>query len=122
MRLCRASFPETSGGGSRERSGQRAGIHGVADWAFAADTDLPEYGDPLDVAIEPPGAGIIGMARASIKGKGPGGHEEEALEILRALLDEAAEYYEQGDFPPAMSRMRVANDLVSFHTIRLAGE
>ena len=65
---------------------------------------------------------IIGMARASIKGKGPGGHEEEALEILRALLDEAAEYYEKGDFPPAMSRMRVANDLVSFHTIRLAGE
>ncbi|MGB3681542.1 MAG: hypothetical protein WA990_03545 [Rubrobacteraceae bacterium] len=65
---------------------------------------------------------IIGMAQASIKGEGPGGHEEEALETLRSLLEEAVEYYEKGDFPPAMSRMRVANDLVSLYAIRLAGE
>ena len=65
---------------------------------------------------------IVGMARASLKGKGPGGHEEEALETLRALVEEAAEYYEKGDFPAAMTRMRVANDLASFHIVGLAGE
>lgn len=65
---------------------------------------------------------VIGMAQASVTGKGPGGCEEEALETLRALLEEAAEHYEEGDFPPAMSRMRVANDLVSLQIIRLAGE
>lgn len=65
---------------------------------------------------------IIGMARASLKGKAPGGHEEEALETLRALIGEATEYYEKSDFPAAMSRMRVANDLTSLQIIRLAGE
>lgn len=65
---------------------------------------------------------IIGMAQASLKGKGPGGHEEEALEALRDLVEEAAEYYEKGDFPSAMTRMRVANDLTSFHIVGLAGE
>jgi hypothetical protein len=65
---------------------------------------------------------IVGMVRASLKGKGPGGHEEEALETLRALIEEAAEYYENDDFPAAMTRMRVANDLASLHIIGLAGE
>ena len=65
---------------------------------------------------------VIGMAQASITGRGPGGHEEEALETLRALIGEAAEYYEKKDFPAAMSRMRVANDLASLYIIRLAGE
>lgn len=65
---------------------------------------------------------IIGMARASLKGKGPGGHEEEALETLRALVEEAIEHYDEGHFPAAMSRMRVANDLTSLYIIRLAEE
>lgn len=72
--------------------------------------------------VSPRAPAIIGMARASLKGKAPGGHEEEALETLRALIGEAAEYYEKSDFPAAMTRMRVANDLASLHIIRLAGE
>jgi hypothetical protein len=70
----------------------------------------------------PRAAAIIGMARASVQGKGPGGRDEEALETLRALIDEATQYYENDDFPPAMSRMRVANDLTSLQIIRLAEE
>ena len=70
----------------------------------------------------PRASAVIGMAQASVTGKGPGGHEEEALETLRALLEEALEHYEKKDFPPAMSRMRVANDLVSLQIIRLVGD
>lgn len=65
---------------------------------------------------------IIGMARASLKGDGPGGDESDLLEALRPLVEEATEYYADEDFPAAMSRMRVANDLVSFHIIRISGE
>lgn len=70
----------------------------------------------------PRASAVIGMAQASVAGKGPGGHEEEALETLRALLGEASEYYEKKDFPAAMSRMRVANDIASLQIIRLSGE
>lgn len=68
---------------------------------------------------------VIGMAQASMRGAGPGGPEgpdEELLERLRALIGEAREYYETGDFPAAMSRMRVAHDLVSLRIVRLSGE
>lgn len=65
---------------------------------------------------------IMGMARASVQGKGPDGSDEELLEQLRALISEAIDYYEKGDFPPAMARMRVAHDLVGLHTIRISGE
>lgn len=67
----------------------------------------------------PRASAIIGMAQASVTGKGPEGHEEETLETLRALVREALEHYEKKDFPAAMSRMRVANDLVSLQIIRL---
>ncbi len=70
----------------------------------------------------PRAAAIIGMARASARGDGPGGNEEELLDSLRALIEEAVEYYEDGDFPAAIARMRVANDLTAFHVIELAGE
>ena len=71
-------------------------------------------------------AGIaLGMAEASVRGAGPGGPEgpeEELLARLRDLVGEAREYYAGGDFPAAMARMRVAEDLVALHVIRLAGE
>lgn len=82
----------------------------------------------LDMAIlamwtvNPRASMIIGMAQASVRGKGPGGEDETLLQKLRALVEEALEYYEGGDFPAAMSRMRVAQDLVSIRIIRLAGE
>ncbi len=71
-------------------------------------------------------AGIaLGMAEASVRGTGPGGPEgpeEELLARLRDLVGEAREYYARDDFPAAMARMRVAEDLVALHIIRLTGE
>lgn len=68
---------------------------------------------------------VIGMSEASVRGPGPGGQtgpDEDLLVRLRALIGEAREYYVAGDFPAAMSRMRVAHDLVSLRVVRLSGE
>lgn len=68
---------------------------------------------------------VIGMAEASARGYGsggPAGPDEELLVRLRALVGEARDYYIAGDFPAAMSRMRVAHDLVSLRVVRLSGE
>ncbi len=68
---------------------------------------------------------IMGMAEASVRGAGPGGPEgpdEDLLARLRGLIGEAREYYESGDFPAAMARMRVAEDLTALQAIRLTGE
>ena len=67
---------------------------------------------------------VMGMAEASVRGTGPGdseGSDEELLIKLRDLIGEAREYYAE-DFPAAMARMRVAEDLVALHIIRLTGE
>ena len=67
----------------------------------------------------------LGMAEASVRGVGPGGPEgpeEGLLARLRDLIGEAQEYHAADDFPAAMARMRVAEDLVALHLIRLAGE
>ncbi len=63
----------------------------------------------------------IGMVEASIRGEGPGGKDEDLLERLRALVREAREYYAGGDFPAAMARMRVAQDLVDLRIVALTG-
>ena len=63
----------------------------------------------------------IGMVEASIRGEGPGGKDEDLLERLRALVKEAREYYAGGDFPAAMARMRVAQDLVDLRIVALTG-
>ena len=68
---------------------------------------------------------VMGMAEASVRGEGPGGVEgpdEEVLARLRDLIGEAREYHAADDFPAAMARMRVADDLVALHIIRLCGE
>jgi hypothetical protein len=68
---------------------------------------------------------VMGMAEASVRGAGPGGAggpDEEVLIRLRDLIGEAMEYHEAGDFPAAMCRMRVAQDLVTLRIIRLSGE
>ena len=64
---------------------------------------------------------IMGMARASVRGEGPGGEDEDLLERMRALVGEACDYYDDGDFPAAMGRMRVAQDLVDLRIVDLAG-
>lgn len=68
---------------------------------------------------------VMGMAEASVQGEGPGGvggPDEKLLVELRALIREAREYHASGDFPAAMARMRVAEDLAAVHTIRITGE
>jgi hypothetical protein len=63
---------------------------------------------------------VLGMAQASVRGEGPGGTDEDLLERLRALVAEAREYYEDGDFPAAMARIHVAQDLVDLRIVALA--
>jgi hypothetical protein len=65
---------------------------------------------------------VMGMAEASVRDTGPGGPEgpdEELLERLRNLIAEAREYHAADDFPAAMARMRVAEDLVALRIIEL---
>ena len=63
----------------------------------------------------------IGMVEASLRGEAPGGKDEDLLERLRPLVEEARDYYAGDDFPAAMARMRVAQDLVDLRIIALAG-
>jgi hypothetical protein len=63
----------------------------------------------------------IGMVEASLRGEAPGGKDEDLLERLRALLEEARSYQAGGDFPAAMARMRVAQDLLDLRIVALTG-
>ena len=63
----------------------------------------------------------IGMVEASLRGEGPGGEDEDLHEKLRVLVGEARDYYAGGDFPAAMARMRVAQDLSDLRIVALAG-
>ena len=66
---------------------------------------------------------VMGMAEASVRAPGPGGRkgpDEKLLEQLRNLIEEAREYHAADDFPAAMARLRVAEDLVTLHIIRLS--
>jgi len=68
---------------------------------------------------------VMGMAEASVRGAGPGGPsgpDEEILARLRELIGEAREYHAADDFPAAMCRIRVAEDLVALRIIHLSGE
>jgi hypothetical protein len=68
---------------------------------------------------------VMGMTEASVRGAGPGGTggpDEEVLIRLRDLIGEALEYHEAGDFPAAMCRMRIAQDLVTLRIICLSGD
>ncbi len=64
----------------------------------------------------------LGMVQACVRGEGPVGADEALLARLRALVSEAREYYAGGDFPAAMARVRVAQDLVDLRIVVLAGE
>jgi hypothetical protein len=65
---------------------------------------------------------MLGMAEASLRGKGPGEDDEETLRQVRALAGEARGHQAGGDSTAAMGRMRVALDLLALHIIRLSGE
>ena len=96
------------------RVGHLSRIGGYLDWAVVGMW-----------AVQRRATIMMGMAEASVRGHGPGGADgpdEELLRRLRALVGEAREYYAQDDFPAAMARMRVAQDLVALRIIALAGE
>jgi len=63
----------------------------------------------------------MGMVQASIRGGGPAGKDEDLLEGLRALVEEARDYHAGGDFPAAMARLRVAQDLLDLRIVALTG-
>jgi hypothetical protein len=63
----------------------------------------------------------IGMVEASIRSEGPGGRDEDLLKRLRPLVEEARDYAAGGDFPAAMARMRVAQDLLDLRIVALTG-
>ena len=63
---------------------------------------------------------MIGMAEASLRGKSPGGEDEEVLAKVRDLVREGRAYLAGGDLSVALGRMRVAQDIVSLHLIRLS--
>jgi hypothetical protein len=62
----------------------------------------------------------IGMVEASIRNEGPGGKDEDLLERIRPLVEEARDYYASDDFPAAMARMRVAQDLLDLRIVALS--
>ncbi|MGI8909799.1 MAG: hypothetical protein ACR2JR_04485 [Rubrobacteraceae bacterium] len=93
------------------RTGHLLRVHGYLNMAI------------LSMWMKSPRADVImGMAEASVRGTGPGGADEELLERLRALIRESRKYYSGDDFPPAIGRMRVAQDMTALSIIRLAGE
>jgi hypothetical protein len=63
----------------------------------------------------------MGMVQASIRGEGPGGKDEDLLERLRVLVEEARDHYAGGDSPAAMARVRVAQDLLDLRIVALTG-
>jgi len=93
------------------RTGHLLRVHGYLNMAI------------LSMWMRSPRADVlIGMAEASARGEGPGGSDEELLEKVRALIRESREYFADDDFPPAIGRMRVAQDLTALSIVRLAGE
>ncbi len=75
----------------------------ISMWTESARTDL-----------------MIGMVEASLRGEAPGGNDVDFLERLRALVGEARYYNASGDFPAAMARMRVAQDMLDLQILVLS--
>ena len=103
----------------KETRGERATI-GARVGHLLRITNYIE-GAIISMWMDSPRAYVMqGMVEASVRGVSPGGKDEDLLERLRPLVGEAREYYADGDFPAAMARMRVANDLVGLRIVTLA--
>ena len=63
---------------------------------------------------------MIGMVEASLRGKGPGDKDDETLAKVRDLVGEGRAYLAGGETAVALGRMRVAQDLLTLHIIRLS--
>ena len=64
---------------------------------------------------------MLGMAEASLRGSSPAGMDDDLLAQVRGLVAEGRAHLADGEFPPAMGRMRVAQDLLALYLIRLSG-
>lgn len=88
---------------------------------------LLRVGSYMDIAVISMWGGsprvpvLLGMVAAGLRGEGPGGGDEDLLARLRPIVEEARGFYDADDFPAAMSRMRVANDLLDLRIVALAG-
>lgn len=65
---------------------------------------------------------ILGMADASLRHPGPDPRDDELLDLVRSLFEEARGYHAAQDFAAMMCRMRTAGDLLSLRIIELSGE
>ncbi len=65
---------------------------------------------------------MLGMVEASLRGESPGGADDALLESVRPLVREARAYLKDGEFPPAMGRMRVAHDTLALYLIQHADD
>ena len=63
---------------------------------------------------------MIGMAEASLRGRGPGGKDDETLAKVRDLVREGRAYLAGGETAVALGRMRVAQDILTLHIVRLS--
>ena len=100
-------------GGERALAGARVGhLLRVTNYLESAIISL--WTESPRVAV------MMGMVEASVRGAGPGGHDEDLLVRLRVLVGEARAYHADGDMLAAMARMRVAHDLVDLRIIAIA--
>jgi hypothetical protein len=63
---------------------------------------------------------LIGMAEGSLRGASPANMDDDLLSQVSGLVSEARGYLSDGEFPAAMGRMRVAQDLLALYLIRLS--
>lgn len=64
---------------------------------------------------------MLGMVEGSLRGDSPANADDDLLGRLRDLVHEGRGYLADGEFPAAMARMRVAQDLLALYLIRLPG-
>lgn len=65
---------------------------------------------------------MLGMVEASLRGESPGALDDALLESVRPLVNEARAYLADGEFIPAMGRMRVAHDTLALYLIQLSDD
>ncbi len=63
---------------------------------------------------------LLGMAEGSLRGLSPAGLDDDLLAQVRGLVGEGRAYLSDGEFPAAMGRMRVAQDMLALYLIRLS--
>lgn len=63
---------------------------------------------------------LLGMAEGSLRGESPAGMDDGLVSQVRDLVAEGRAYLRDDEFPAALARMRVAQDLLALYLIRLS--